>query len=84
MPCGVCHRCNDPRGLVGPNSLAVCTSFFFCACFTSFYIHSPLILPSSSVVLSYFILAIPMCETLIHELHISDSHAEYILAFFVF
>ena len=65
---------------------------FFSAPFT-FHTHAPLFLPSSSVSLSYFILAVPIHEcwkTLAHEFHsssaheflISYSHTEWYLIFF--
>ena len=48
-------------------------------------IRTPLFLPTSSVSLSYFILAVPMLvfgKTLVHEFPMSYSHTEWYLPFF--
>ena len=46
---------------------------------------TPLSLPSYSVSVSYFILAVPLCEgvweILLNEFHISYSHPEWYLLF---
>ena len=65
--------CDRPSGL------------FFCARFASFHTHTSLL--SSSVSLSYFMLAVTMREfgkTLVHEFPISYNHPEWYFIFSLF
>ena len=54
----------DPEGTVGPSYSLIVETSFFLACELLFSILTPLFLPSSSVSLSYFIIAIPLHECL--------------------